>query len=177
MLRWENLCVPELWFGSTPFYSILIPRAIFPKYEGSCMVYRPKWYREKKYHQIPIAYWYQKIWNPHYRYLNGIYIYYTGPTLISISAISFMLTCVCFGLLSICFTWNNGSWLALIKQMILKTTCSWLALVLERFELYGDAEFDWSKGWVLNFITSIVQWITLISFSGHLSPRNAHITQ
>ena len=75
MLRWENLCVPELWFGSTPFYSILIPRAIFPKYEGSCMVYRPKWYREKKYHQIPIAYWYQKIWNPHYRYLNGIYIY------------------------------------------------------------------------------------------------------
>ena len=33
-------------------------RTILTKYEGSCMVYRPKWYRIQKYHQIPISYWY-----------------------------------------------------------------------------------------------------------------------
>ena len=100
MSRWENLRVPELWFGSISFYNISIPRAMCLSRKVSYMVYRPKWYQEKKYHQIPIAYWYQKIWNPHYRYLNGIQnirIYNTGPTLVLISAISFMLTCVYFG--------------------------------------------------------------------------------
>ena len=27
---------------------------------------RPQWYRKLKYTQIPIPYWYQKMWNPHY---------------------------------------------------------------------------------------------------------------
>ena len=31
---------------------------ILPRYEGSWMVYRPKWYRKQKYCDIP--YWYQK---------------------------------------------------------------------------------------------------------------------
>jgi hypothetical protein len=36
------------------------------------------WYKDlngvgnENYHQKPIPYWYQKMWNPHYRYLNGI---------------------------------------------------------------------------------------------------------
>ena len=47
-------------------------RTILPRCKGSCMVYIPKWYRKPKYHQIPITYWYQNMWNPHYRYPNGI---------------------------------------------------------------------------------------------------------
>ena len=29
-------------------------RAILPRYEGSCLVFRPKWGRKQKYSQIPI---------------------------------------------------------------------------------------------------------------------------
>ena len=35
------------------------------------MVYRPEWYQIHNYSQIPLCSWYQKLWNPHYRYLNG----------------------------------------------------------------------------------------------------------
>ena len=33
-------------------------RPIFPRYESSCIVYRPEWYL--------------KMWSPHYRYLNDV---------------------------------------------------------------------------------------------------------
>lgn len=44
----------------------------------------------------------------------------------------------------------------IVQYMILKTTCVWLSLVLEQFDLYGEGEFDWYKGYpyitlVLNF--------------------------
>ncbi|KAG0626589.1 hypothetical protein M758_2G136600 [Ceratodon purpureus] len=44
----------------------------------------------------------------------------------------------------------------IVQYMILKTVCVWLSLVLEQFELYGEGEFDWYKGYpyitlVLNF--------------------------
>ena len=35
-------------------------RKIVHTYEGSCMVYGPKWHRKFFYHQILIPYWYQK---------------------------------------------------------------------------------------------------------------------
>ena len=35
-------------------------RTILRRFEGSCKVYRPKWYQIQKYCQIPISYWYQK---------------------------------------------------------------------------------------------------------------------
>jgi len=31
-------------------------------------------------------------------------------------------------------------------QMILKTVCSWLALILDQLSSYGDGEFGWSNG-------------------------------
>ena len=46
------------------------------------MVNRPKWYRIQKFHQIPRPYWYQKMWNPHYRYPEDIKKDDTSPTLI-----------------------------------------------------------------------------------------------
>ena len=36
-------------------------RVDIPRYESSCMVYRPKWYRKQKYRQLPISNWYQKV--------------------------------------------------------------------------------------------------------------------
>ncbi|XP_024387561.1 protein LAZ1 homolog 2 isoform X1 [Physcomitrium patens] len=44
----------------------------------------------------------------------------------------------------------------IVQYMILKTTCVWLSLFLEQFDLYGKDEFDWDKGYpyitfVLNF--------------------------
>ena len=35
-------------------------RGILPRYEDSCMVYRPEWYWKQKYCQIPIPYVYYK---------------------------------------------------------------------------------------------------------------------
>ena len=32
--------------------------AILPGYEGSCMEYWTEWYQKRKYHQVPITYWY-----------------------------------------------------------------------------------------------------------------------
>lgn len=72
MLRWENLCVPELLFRSILLNHIHTWK-ISPGYEGSCMVYRPKWYWKHKYCPSPsILYWYQEMWNPQYRYPIGI---------------------------------------------------------------------------------------------------------
>ena len=47
-------------------------RANLPKYEGSCMVYRSKWYRKQKYRQIPPPISIETMWEPHCRYSNGI---------------------------------------------------------------------------------------------------------
>ena len=43
-------------------------RTILPRYEGSCMVYIPEWYRKQKCHQLSIPYQYKKMRNPHHRY-------------------------------------------------------------------------------------------------------------
>lgn len=47
--------------------------------------------------------------------------------------------------------------------MILKTFCSFLALVLELFGVYGDGEFKWYYGYVS--FTNAVPKICLIQFS------------
>ena len=39
--RCKNLSIPELLFGSIPFYTMLILGRSLPTYEGFCMVYRP----------------------------------------------------------------------------------------------------------------------------------------
>ena len=44
MSRSENLCIPELLFGSIPFYTVSILKTILPKYEGSGLVYSHAWY-------------------------------------------------------------------------------------------------------------------------------------
>ena len=38
----------------------IVARVIWPRYEGSCVLYRSKSLRKEKYCQIPISYWYQK---------------------------------------------------------------------------------------------------------------------
>ena len=47
-------------------------RVVLCRYEGSCIVYRSKWFWKQKCHQILIPYWYQKMWNRHHSNLNGI---------------------------------------------------------------------------------------------------------
>ena len=72
ILRWENLCVPDLLFRSI-LLNHVHTRMISPRYKGSCMVYRPKWYWKCKYHpSLGILYWYQEMWNPQYGYPIGI---------------------------------------------------------------------------------------------------------
>ena len=51
--RSENLCIPDAILNH------IDTKAILRKYGGSCMVYRPEWYRTSKYCQIPIPCWYQ----------------------------------------------------------------------------------------------------------------------
>ena len=36
-------------------------RMILPMYEGSCMVYTPKWYQKQNFYQTPILYVYQNM--------------------------------------------------------------------------------------------------------------------
>ena len=71
MSRWENLLYTRVIIRVNTIVIHIHTRAILPRYEGSWMVYRPKWYRKQKCHHIPIPYWYQEMWNPHYRYPNG----------------------------------------------------------------------------------------------------------
>ena len=73
MSRWENLCIyPSYFLGPYHIKPYWYSNDFtYCRYEDSCMVYRPEWYQKHKYSQIPICYWYQKMWNPHYRYLNG----------------------------------------------------------------------------------------------------------
>uniref|UniRef100_A0A7I4A3R7 Uncharacterized protein n=3 Tax=Physcomitrium patens TaxID=3218 RepID=A0A7I4A3R7_PHYPA len=57
----------------------------------------------------------------------------------------------------------------IVQYMILKTTCVWLSLFLEQFDLYGKDEFDWDKGYpyitfVLNFSQGVI--IAFIFSSG-----------
>ncbi|KAL0909486.1 hypothetical protein M5K25_020360 [Dendrobium thyrsiflorum] len=40
----------------------------------------------------------------------------------------------------------------LVQYMILKTLCSFSALLLELFGVYGDGEFKWYKGWLLQLL-------------------------
>ena len=53
MSRWENLYVPKLlWVNNILNYDEL--GQYLPRYDGSCLVYRPKSHREQNYHQTPI---------------------------------------------------------------------------------------------------------------------------
>ena len=70
--RWQNLLYTWVIIWVNTILIHIHTRAILPRYEGSCMVYRPKWYRKQKCRHIPIPYWYQEMWNSHYRNPNGI---------------------------------------------------------------------------------------------------------
>ena len=48
MSRWENLCIPEILFGSILFQTIMLILGWFYLNESSCMIYKPKWYRKSK---------------------------------------------------------------------------------------------------------------------------------
>ena len=72
MSRWEALCILEFVIWVNTILNHIDTRVILPKYESSCMVHGPEWYQKQKSCQIPISYGYQKAWNPHYRYPNGI---------------------------------------------------------------------------------------------------------
>jgi hypothetical protein len=49
MSRWENLCIPKLFFGSISFYTILIlGLKVLPRCEGSCIVCSPQQHRKQK---------------------------------------------------------------------------------------------------------------------------------
>ena len=59
-----------IWVNTIPNH--IDTRVILPRYESSCMGYRPEWYWKPNDSQILISYCDQTTWNPHYRYPNGI---------------------------------------------------------------------------------------------------------
>ena len=61
---WQSLYTQVIIWVTT-ILNHINTRVILPRYEDSCMVYRPEWYQKQKYCQILMSYWYQKLWNPH----------------------------------------------------------------------------------------------------------------
>lgn len=70
--RWENICIHKLLFESMiQFQTILILGQLQVGLKVLTW-HKPKWYWKQEYRQIPIPYWHQIMWNPHYRHLSGI---------------------------------------------------------------------------------------------------------
>jgi hypothetical protein len=49
----------DYWYWVSIWVSTIVNHIDMTRYEGSCMICRPYWCPEPKYHQIPISYWYQ----------------------------------------------------------------------------------------------------------------------
>ena len=82
MSRCENLCLPQLLFGSNTILIHINTSIVLSRYESFCRIYiDPDGIENKKKSPIPTPYWYQKVWYPHYRCPNGIRKDVTSPTL------------------------------------------------------------------------------------------------